>query len=174
MAFSPDGTILASGDYDRTVRVWEVETGMSLATLKGHSDWVRSVAFPPDGRTLASGSGDGTVLLWETGGASTHVAEASATVAPAASSLEPNHPNPFNGTTGIPYLLAASGPVRLVIFNTLGQPVRTLVEKFQTAGSYEVRWDARDQQGAAVATGVYFTRLSYPGGVQTRRLLFLR
>ena len=174
MAFSPDGTTLASGGYDRTVRVWEVETGMSLATLKGHSDWVRSVAFSPDGRTLASGSRDGTVLLWDTGGASTHVAEASATVAPAASSLEPNHPNPFNGTTAIPYRLAVAGPVRLAIYNTLGQPVRTLANEFQAAGSYQVSWDARDQRGAAVASGVYLSRLSCPGGVQTRRLLLLR
>ncbi len=70
--------------------------------------------------------------------------------------------------------MAVAGPVRLVIYNTLGQPVRTLVNEFQAARSYEVRWDARDQRGAPVATGVYLTRLIYPGGVQSRRLLLLR
>ena len=52
--------------------------------------------------------------------------------------------------------------------------VRILVDEVQSAGSYEVRWDARDQKGAPVAAGVYLTRLLYPGGAQTRRGLFLK
>ena len=99
---------------------------------------------------------------------------AAASKVPPASGLVPSHPNPFNGTTAIPYRLAAPGSVRLAIYNNLGQPVRTLVNEFQAAGSYQVSWDARDDRGAAVASGVYLTRLSYPGGVQTRRLLLLR
>ena len=51
---------------DSTVRLWDVDTEEPLAILKGHTDWVRSVAFLPDGHTLASGSRDGTVLLWDT------------------------------------------------------------------------------------------------------------
>ncbi|MCY3778511.1 MAG: DUF5050 domain-containing protein [Candidatus Aminicenantes bacterium] len=93
---------------------------------------------------------------------------------PATSSLEQNVPNPFNSTTRIPYRLASSGSIRLEIYNTLGQRVRTLVEKVQPAGSYEAGWDARDQEGSAVAAGVYLARLRYPGGMQTRRLLFLK
>ena len=60
------------------------------------------------------------------------------------------------------------------MYNVLGQPVRTLVNEFQAAGSYQVQWDARDQQGASLSSGIYITRLSYPGGVQTRRLLYLK
>ena len=93
---------------------------------------------------------------------------------PATSGLTLNFPNPFNASTQITYRLATSGPVRLEICNVLGQPVKTLVEEFQTVGSYQIHWDARDQRGAAVATGVYFTRLLYPGGVQVRRLLYLK
>lgn len=93
---------------------------------------------------------------------------------PATSSLSPNYPNPFNTSTQIAYDIAAPGPVRLKIYNTLGQPVRTLVDQFQAVGSHQVRWDARDQQGAALAAGVYFTNLHYPGGEQTRRLLLLK
>ena len=65
VAFSPDGKKLASGSDDKTVRLWEVETGKQLATLTGHSDSVWSVAFSPDGKKLASGSRDQTVRLWE-------------------------------------------------------------------------------------------------------------
>ncbi len=93
---------------------------------------------------------------------------------PVASGLSPNFPNPFNASTRIAYRLATPGLVRLVIYNTLGQPLRTLVDHVQTAGTYQVHWDALDQGGARVAAGVYFTRLHHPGGVQTRRLLYLK
>ena len=61
-----------------------------------------------------------------------------------------------------------------MIYNALGQPVRTLVDESQPAGAYLVHWDARDRQGSAVAAGVYFVRLVYPGGVETRRVLYLK
>ena len=92
----------------------------------------------------------------------------------ATSGLAPNAPNPFNSTTQIAYHLSNPGPVRLVIYNVLGQPVRTLVDQFQTVGSYQVQWDARDQRGVSLSSGIYITRLSYPDGVQTRRLLYLK
>ena len=95
-------------------------------------------------------------------------------VASVASGLYPNIPNPFNASTQIAYRLAISGPVRLEIYNVLGQSVHTLVDEFQAAGSYRVRWDARDQWGVPVAAGVYLSRLHYPGGIQTRRLLLLK
>ena len=93
---------------------------------------------------------------------------------PATSGLDPNFPNPFNASTQIAYRLATPGPVQLEIYNVLGQPVRTLVNQFQPAGFYQVRWDARDQRGAPLAAGVYLTRLRYPDGAQTRRLLYLK
>ena len=93
---------------------------------------------------------------------------------PTTSGLDPNFPNPFNAHTQIAYRLAAPGPVRLAIYNVLGQPVRVLVNQFQPAGFYQVPWDARDQQGTALAAGVYLTRLRHPDGTQTRRLLYLK
>jgi WD40 repeat protein len=55
---------LASGGEDRTVRIWDVTTGLELLTIKEHIEEVRSIAFSPDGKTLASGSLDGAVKLW--------------------------------------------------------------------------------------------------------------
>ena len=64
VAFSPDGSRIASGSEDKTIKLWNAETGSLIKTLKGHDDWVHSVAFSPDGSRLASGSYDHTIQLW--------------------------------------------------------------------------------------------------------------
>ncbi|MCA2859822.1 MULTISPECIES: hypothetical protein [unclassified Microcystis] len=67
--FSPDGKTLVSGSDDKTIKLWNVETGQEIRTLKGHDSSVWSVNFSPDGKTLVSGSWDKTIKLWnvETG-----------------------------------------------------------------------------------------------------------
>ena len=61
VAFSPDGKLVASASSDKTVRLWEVETGRMLRVLDYHRDSVTSIAFSPDGKTIVSGSLDKTV-----------------------------------------------------------------------------------------------------------------
>jgi len=64
LAFSPDGTLLASGSNDRTVRLWSVSSLTERQVLEAHSEVVLSVAFSPDGTLLATGSADDTICLW--------------------------------------------------------------------------------------------------------------
>jgi WD40 repeat protein len=66
VAFNSDGTILASGSADETVRLWDVAGGRPIGQpLTGHTDTVTSVAFSPNGTLLASGSADTTIRLWD-------------------------------------------------------------------------------------------------------------
>lgn len=59
------GGILASGSYDQTVKLWDIETGECLKTLQGHSSPVVCVAYSPDGKLLASGEFDGVIKMWD-------------------------------------------------------------------------------------------------------------
>lgn len=83
IAFSPDGTVLASTDgyADYAIRLWNVETGKVFRTLEGHEDTIRSVVFSPDGTTLASASYDRTVRVWDvTAGRQLRILEGHTTV----------------------------------------------------------------------------------------------
>ena len=89
-------------------------------------------------------------------------------------SLLPNYPNPFNPTTTIQFALPEAEQVRLAIYNTAGQWVRTLVADYQPAGHYAVEWDATDADGQPVASGLYFYRLQAGAFRAVDKMLLLR
>jgi hypothetical protein len=87
--------------------------------------------------------------------------------------LWPNYPNPFNPETQISFTLpsAASGVVRISIFNMLGQEIKVLFEGELAAGMHSYRWDGTDQQGRNSAGGVYFCRLQTMQGTKLQKLV---
>jgi hypothetical protein len=89
-------------------------------------------------------------------------------------SLSQNYPNPFNPTTTIAYDLQQMTFVTLTIYNTLGQEVRTLVNTQQTAGSYQVKWDGKNDSGNALASGVYLYRLRADDYMETKKMVLMK
>ena len=88
--------------------------------------------------------------------------------------LSQNFPNPFNPTTTLRYDLPEQRFVHLTIYNQLGQPIRTLVNREESAGYKSVVWDARDNNGKQVSTGIYFYRIEVNGFTQTRKMVLLK
>ncbi len=88
--------------------------------------------------------------------------------------LYDNYPNPFNPATTIKYDLAKSGKVQLVIYNILGEKVRTLVNELQVAGANQSIWDGLDESGQPATSGVYVYRLKAPNFTAARKMLLIR
>src|SRR3989475_4497357 len=65
VAFSPDGTYLATASLDKTAKVWDATSGREVLTLSGHTNSVFGVAFSPDGTYLATASLDKTAKVWD-------------------------------------------------------------------------------------------------------------
>jgi hypothetical protein len=88
--------------------------------------------------------------------------------------LAGNHPNPFNPRTEIAFSLAAYGPATVEILDLRGRRVRTLWSGRLAAGDHHLPWDGLDGHGRAVASGVYFARLTADGQRTTAKMLLAR
>jgi hypothetical protein len=93
---------------------------------------------------------------------------------PNAFALYQNIPNPFNPVTTIRFDLPRPAQVRLCVYNVKGELVASLADEYMTEGRKEVGWEARDNEGRAVASGVYFYRLTAGDFVQTKKMVLLR
>lgn len=104
----------------------------------------------------------------------TAVVEAVGDGQPESARLLPNYPNPFNGSTTIPFEVAGEAPVRVAVYSVTGQRVAVLVQGHPGPGRHQVRWDGLDAAGRATASGVYVYRLETGARVETRRLMLVR
>jgi DNA-binding transcriptional regulator YhcF (GntR family) len=85
-----------------------------------------------------------------------------------------NHPNPFNPETRITYTLPEAGNVTLAIYSVNGQRVRTLVNGYRSAGTWNVTWNGRNELGVNVPSGTYFYRLTMGSQIQTEKMVLTR
>ncbi|MDI6740714.1 MAG: FlgD immunoglobulin-like domain containing protein [Candidatus Edwardsbacteria bacterium] len=93
---------------------------------------------------------------------------------PAVTMLEQNKPNPFSDRTVIGYQLAQAGPVKLTVYNVLGQQMRTLMNDVKPAGRYRINWSGDGDNGKNLPNGLYFYRLVAAGMQCTRKLTLVR
>ena len=87
--------------------------------------------------------------------------------------LLPNYPNPFNPSTFISFVLDRPSHARLAVYNSLGHPVRILLDDERPAGEHHIAWHGRDRSGFGVAAGVYFYRLDAGFSSQTRKMTLI-
>ena len=95
-------------------------------------------------------------------------------IIPLAYSLSQNFPNPFNPSTTIQYVLGHSAHVELVVFNMLGQKVKTLYSGVKSLGTYVADWDGTNDNGQKVSTGIYIYRLHTEEFSDARKMVFLK
>ncbi|RKX26129.1 MAG: hypothetical protein DRP47_08700 [Candidatus Zixiibacteriota bacterium] len=98
---------------------------------------------------------------------------------PTTFTLRQNYPNPFNPTTTIEFSInggenGGMQRVSLDVFNILGQHVKSLIDRELPAGNHEVIWDASNDRGRQVATGIYLYKLQIDNNRQTKKMLFLK
>lgn len=93
---------------------------------------------------------------------------------PSAYRLEQNYPNPFNPITTVSYTLGRDGFTTVRVYDTLGRAIRTLTEAYQTEGTYQVSWDATDDVGRALGSGIYILSLTSGDFQQSIRMTLLK
>ena len=92
---------------------------------------------------------------------------------PLQNALYGNFPNPFNPTTTIKYSLKENSKTSLVIYNSLGQKIKTLVDAPQASGVHTLIWNGKNDRGQQAASGMYFMKLSAGKFTQTKRMMML-
>lgn len=93
---------------------------------------------------------------------------------PHAFSLSANYPNPFNPITTLQYEVGAPGRIEIVIYDVLGQKIRTLLDERKASGVFTISWDGLNQQDRPAPSGIYFCVLSADPFTITRQLVLLR
>jgi len=88
--------------------------------------------------------------------------------------LSQNYPNPFNPTTTIKFNLKKSMQIKLIVYNMLGQQVKTLVDQKMLAGSHIATWNGQDDSGNMLASGIYYYSLETESFKTTKKMALIK
>ena len=151
IAFSPDGTqVYVTSSFSNEIHIVDAVRD----TVVGHY----ATGQNPRGIALAQ-------PVWPV---------AIAQAQPTRFAFAPTFPNPFNGSTQITYTLATDILVELRVYNALGQTVRTLLHQYREAGTHQIHWDGKDDQGRVLASGTYLLIMRAGPVRQATKMLLLR
>ena len=95
-------------------------------------------------------------------------------ILPKETSLLTAYPNPFNGRINIPFQLAQSEDVNLIIYDILGKEVQKFPIKYFNPGKYNISWNARNRLGQEISTGVYFIKLHSNYSNSVEKIIYLK
>jgi len=173
---SDNAGVISSGTNTSTYNNVHETNGIHFSSANQNSgtfNWTAPSSGTGDVRLYVAGlqgnmSGQNTNLVIVSQEQTTGIGDDIATL-PERLHLSQNYPNPFNARTTVEFSLAESQPVRLVIYDLLGNEVQTLVEGVRSAGSHTLTFDA-----SGLSSGVYFYRLQAGETVETKRMMLLK
>ena len=152
----------------------------SFTIPAGSSDTIKVSFRPTQARaysgtlTLANNSPSSPVTVYLSGTGDFPNSVAGNEGFPTTYALDQNFPNPFNPTTVVSYAVPAASFVTLKVYNALGQEVATLVNELKNAGRHSVTFNAVDDRGATLPTGLYFYRMKAGNFVSTQKMILLK
>jgi methionine-rich copper-binding protein CopC len=160
-------TLLSSNSFDLD-HALVVEMMEELSVTSFNATWD---VYADDGFE-ATGSSNGPWALsfdagWVLGGLDNNTI-------PDVFALHNNYPNPFNPVTNIKYDIPVASDVRIDIFNIAGEKVRTLVSREHQPGRYKIQWNATNEFGSSVATGMYIYKIHAKDFVSVKKLLLMK
>lgn len=85
-----------------------------------------------------------------------------------------NYPNPFNLSTDITFSILREGFVNITVYNTIGQKINSLVNKFMHAGNYSIKWTADNQKGLSLPSGIYFYSIQSNSYRKTKKMILIK
>ncbi|MGD8777840.1 MAG: FG-GAP-like repeat-containing protein [Ignavibacteria bacterium] len=162
------------GGMSETRGVWE-----TLAFINGHGNSNSPKSYNFTDKTVTEGKYQYRLKQIDFDGSfefsnTVEISFINSQTLPAEFELFQNYPNPFNPTTAIQYSMPETGLVSLRIYNLLGQEVKTLVSKEQTAGVYNVQWNGENNVGQKVTSGIYIYRIESGKFVDSKKLVLLK
>jgi len=164
LSSSPTDMVLISGDEPTEVpTVWTLYN-YSLGAYSGHFAYIG----------IQCVSNDAYIFMVDDVRIEETLSTEDPTVLPTVSNLSGNYPNPFNPSTTIRYSVKEKGSVKLDIYNSKGQKVKSLVNESKAAGNYNIVWDGRDDQNRSVASGVYFYRMTCDSYSATKKMIMMK
>lgn len=93
---------------------------------------------------------------------------------PSKFNLLQNYPNPFNPSTKLSFSIGKAGNVNLVIYNELGQKIRTLINDDLSGGLHEILWNGKNESGLSVPSGIYYARIIHNGLSKSIKMMLIK
>ncbi len=170
MLTATDGQVNGGGDVDKfRIKIWRKDANETVV-------YDNQLGAPDDADATDEIEG-GSIVIHSSSSAKSSEMSADGTTPvalPESYALFQNYPNPFNPETEIRFALPQASYVVVKIFNLVGAEIRTLVDETREAGYHRVRWNGKDKNGKAVASGIYLYQLRAGNFSQVRKMSLVR